>query len=70
MYFHVPKCIFMPLNVLSTPIPFGIRNGIIRTPVYKIKLQIFDFKNRFFKNMKYEVGCARTKNRKVNINKR
>ena len=23
----------MPLNVLSTPIPFGIRNGIIWTPV-------------------------------------
>ena len=26
------KCTtFMPLNVLSTPIPFGIRNGIIWT---------------------------------------
>ena len=25
------KCIFMPLNVLSTPIPFSIRNGIIWT---------------------------------------
>ena len=22
------KCTFMPLNVLSTPIPFGIRNGV------------------------------------------
>ena len=27
------KCTFMPLNVLSTPIPFGIRNGIIYGPL-------------------------------------
>ena len=26
------KCVFMPLIVLSTPLPFGIRNGIIWTP--------------------------------------
>ena len=27
------KCTFMPLNVLSTPVPFRIRNGIIWTLV-------------------------------------
>ena len=30
------KCTFMPLNVLSTPIPFGIRNGIIWTLASKL----------------------------------
>ena len=44
--------------------------------LHKIKLQTFDFKNRFFESIKYGVGCARTKNRnykfdnyKVNIKK-
>ena len=27
------KCIYMPLNALLTRIPYGIRNGIIWTPV-------------------------------------
>jgi len=32
----------MPLNVLLTPIPFGNRNGILRTPVlYQLLFKVF-----------------------------
>ena len=67
----------MSLNVLSNPDPIWDQKWNYMDPLdlHKIKLQTFDFKNRF-ESIKYGVGCARTKNRnykfdnyKVNIKK-